>query len=140
MKKLILPLLGLWILAALFIFYPEFKTRNFMDAFITSPENVEEVVQGINIRKDGGIVAILKPTDEKYDEVLAELRSWEVKKAMFKDMDYSQEIVELDIMTDGKQLNSFHMAITNNGMIDIRGKEYELVDGSSIEEIIEVVK
>lgn len=139
MKKLILPLLGFWVLAAIFIIYPEFKTRNFIDAFITSSENVDEVVQGINIRKDGAIVAILEPKDEQFDEVLAELKNWEIKRAMFKDMDYSKEMVELDILNDAKPPNTFHMVITTDGMIGIRGKEYEVINGSSIEEIIEVL-
>ncbi|MFC7686396.1 hypothetical protein [Ureibacillus sp. GCM10028918] len=139
MKKLILPLLGFWILAAIFIFYPEVKTRNFIDAFITSSDNLEEVVQGIEIRKDGAIVAILEPTDEQYEEVLAALKEWEVKRALFKDMDPNQEKYQLN-MNDATTMASFHMVITNDGMIDIRGKEYELVNGSSIDEIIEAAK
>lgn len=140
MKKLILPLLGFWVLAAIFIIYPELKTRNFMDAFITSSDSAEDVVQRISIRKDGKIEAILEPSDKQYDEVLSALNEWEVKRVPFKEVDFDQKMYELDIQNDAKSLAGLHIVIFKDGMIDIRGQEYKLVSGSSIEELIEGTK
>ena len=126
-------------MAGIFIIYPEYKTRNFVDSFITSEDNVEEVIQGISIRKDGAILATLKPTDEQFDELLTALRSWEIKKTS-KDKDPNQETYELTIMNDALQYGNFQLSITEDGMMDIRGSEYELVSGSSIEEIVKVAK
>ncbi len=138
MKKLILSLMGILFLLAILILYPEYKTRNFVDSFITSSDNLEEVVQGLTIRKDGAIVATLKPGDKQYDEVLADLSKWEIKRAVFKDTDTGVETYQMDFLNDNlKPLTTFNIMITKEGMVDIRGKEYELVSGSSIEEIIE---
>ncbi|QCR31109.1 hypothetical protein [Lysinibacillus sp. SGAir0095] len=141
MKKLILLLIGFLLLAAIFIFYPEFKTRNFVDAFITSSDNLEEVVQGMTIWEDGeNSMGILKQDDEQYDEVLSAIRDWEVKRTLFKDMDHNQKMYQLDIIHDVKSMDSLNIIISNDGMLNIRGQEYELVNGSSIEEIIEITK
>jgi len=139
LKKFIIWAVGFWVLAGIFIIYPEYKTRNFVDAFITSEDNVEEVIQGISIRKDGAILATLKPTDEQFDDLLTALRSWEIKKTS-KDKDPNQETYELTIMNDALQYGNFQLSITEDGMMDIRGSEYELVSGSSIEEIVKVAK
>jgi len=139
LKKFIIWAVGFWVLAGIFIIYPEYKTRNFVDSFITSEDNVEEVIQGISIRKDGAILATLKPTDEQFDELLTALRSWEIKKTS-KDKDPNQETYELTIMNDALQYGNFQLSITEDGMMDIRGSEYELVSGSSIEEIVKVAK
>ncbi|KGR76288.1 hypothetical protein [Ureibacillus sinduriensis] len=140
MKKFILPLVAFWILAAIFIIYPEFKTRNFIDAFVTSLDNTEEVIQGIAIRKDGKIEALLEPSDKQYDEVLSALKEWEVKRVPFKEADFDQEKYKLAIQNNARSLTGLNIVIYKDGMIDIRGKEYKLVNGSSIEELIEVAK
>lgn len=140
MKKVILSSLGLLLLLAILICYSEFKTRNFVDTFITSPDRLEEVVQGITIREDGAIVADFKPTHERYNEVLSVLRKWEVRRVVFKDTDASQKAYGLDIANYDKAFNHFELAITADGRMNLEKREFELVNGSSIEELIELAK
>lgn len=140
MKKLVLSIPRFLLLLAIIICYSEFKTKNFVDAFIASPDQLEEVVDGITIWEDGESVAIIKPEDEQYDEVLDTLREWEVKRALFKDMDVNNKLYQLDIYNDAKPMDAFNLLITKDGMINIHGQEYELVSGGSIEELIEVAK
>lgn len=140
MRKLILSLFGILLLLGGLISYSEFKTKNFVNGFITSTDNFAEVVHGITIWEEGANIAILKPNDDKYGEVLASLRKWEVKRVLFKDMDYNQKMYQLDFVNDAKPLDPYNIIINAYGVMNIHGQEYELVNGSSIEELIEMAK
>lgn len=144
MKKLLLSLPMFLILVGILIFYSEYKTRNFVDAFITSSDNSEEVVQGITIWEENeehghSTLAILKPGDAHYEEVLSALSGWEVKRALSKDKS-AQKIYQVDLASDAKPMDPLNIQIASNGTLYLHGYEYKLVKGSSIEEIIEMVK
>lgn len=140
MKKFILTFLIFFLAGAAILFFSEFKTRNFVETFIASPDEFDEVVQGITIWGDGTNQAILKPNDDRYDEVLAALRKWEVKKVLFKDMDLNQKVYQLDFVNDAKPMDPYNILINADGIMNIHGREYELVNGSSVEELIEMAK
>ncbi|HWK23589.1 MAG TPA: hypothetical protein VNS08_11220 [Ureibacillus sp.] len=145
MKKLSLLLFGIFLLGAVTVFYQEFKTRNFVEYFIASSNNLEDVVHGITIWEEtdensSSSIAILRPGDEKYEEVLSALSSWEVRRALFKEMDLTKKLYKLDIVNDNRPMDPFDILITTDGMLNIHGEEYELVSGSSIEEITDLAK
>jgi len=144
MKKLILSIPVFLILVGILFIYSEYKTRNFVDAFITSSDNLEEVVQGITIWGENeehgqSTLAILKPGDAHYEEVLAALSGWEVKRAIIKDKS-AQTIYQLDLANDAKPMDPLNIQIATNGTLYLHGYEYKLVKGNSIEEIIAIAK
>ncbi|MCM3388260.1 hypothetical protein M3649_08950 [Ureibacillus chungkukjangi] len=145
MKKVILSLVAFWILLGALIFYSEFRMVNFVHAFLSDPEELSDKVKGVTIWGEGenGTVqtlAILNPSEEKYEEVLAALNEWEVKRTLFSKQDSSQSMYRLYFSNKEKPINPYDILITSDGILNIHGREYKLVSGSSIEELIYIAR
>ncbi|MFC7686395.1 hypothetical protein [Ureibacillus sp. GCM10028918] len=145
MKKVLLAVAGILVMAGAIIFYSEFRTVNFVDAFLANPEELADKVHGVTIWGEGDddvsfeALATFNPTNENYDEILAALSEWEVKRTLFQEIDYTN-LYKLDIANNAQPMNPFDIKVTSDGMMNIHGKEYKLVSGSSIEELIDMAK
>lgn len=133
------------LLAFVIIFYSEFRTLNFVDSFLSNPDELAEKVHRVTIWGEGAdgsveTLATFNLGDEKFDEALAAISEWEVKRVLFKDMDSTQKMYKLDIGIHANPINPYNLNISSDGMMNIHGKEYELVSGRSIEEIIDIMK
>ena len=145
MKKVILSLAGFLLLLGALIFYSEFRTVNFVNAFLSNPEELADKVHRVTIRGElaaGSFetLAIFNPSDENFDDVLAALSEWEVKRALFKKIDSTEIQYVMDIANNAKPIDPFDILISSDGMLNIHGNEYKLVSGPSIEELIDIAK
>ncbi|MDN4494400.1 hypothetical protein [Ureibacillus aquaedulcis] len=144
MKKLLLAGAGILLLAGGIIFYSEFRTVNFVDAFLTNPDELADKVHRVTIWGEGDhesfeALAIFNQSDEDFDEILAALSEWEVKRTLFQDIDYTN-MYKMDIANNAQPINPVVLKITPDGMMNIHGKEYKLISGSSMEELIDIAK
>ncbi|WP_404427411.1 hypothetical protein LG296_02720 [Ureibacillus chungkukjangi] len=145
MKKVILSLVAFLLLLGALIFYSEFRTVNFVHAFLSDPEELADKVNGVTIWGEGGngtvqTLATFNSSEEKYEEVIAALNEWEVKRTLFSKQDSSQDMYRINLSNIEKPINPYDILITSDGLLNIHGREYKLVDGPSIEDLIDIAK
>lgn len=145
MKKVILSLAGFLLLIGALVFYSEFRTVNFVHAFLSNPEELADKVQRITIWGEGDSgsnqsLVILNKENENFDEVLAAISEWEVKRTLFNDIDLTKKTYSVDFTPPSNPLDGLSVLITPDEMLIIHSKEYKLVSGPSIEELIDIAK
>lgn len=105
------------------LIYSEYGTKNFGNELITNPDKFEKVVDSISVwEMNGGVdnknIFIVNKDDELYNEVRSILNNWEAK----------------DDIT-----NPINILISEDGMVNINAREYELVKGD-LDELLNVAK
>ncbi|QDQ02464.1 hypothetical protein FOH38_19470 [Lysinibacillus fusiformis] len=135
--KILIPTLIIFIVALLI--YSEFGTKNFVKEFIPS-NDFEGILERITIWKNKDVanesIAILNRQDARLDEVRQALNSWQVRRTVFKDIPY-ERAYQLELFFYDHNLN---IQITQAGFLFINGYSYELVSGTSIEELLAMVE
>lgn len=115
--------------------YSTYSEQKFVDAFITE-ERFDERLNQVTIWETNGHVnenlANAKRNDERLEKVRAALEDWQVKKTFFKYMDH-EEAYQLDISYGEDTLM---IMISSDGLMNIQGHTYELVNGPQIEELL----
>lgn len=115
--------------------YSTYSEREFVDAFITE-EKFDERLNQVTIWETNGHLnenlANAKGNDERLEKVWAALDDWQVRKTFFKYMDH-EEAYQLDISYGEDTLR---IMISSDGLMNIQGHTYELVNGPQIEELL----
>jgi hypothetical protein len=115
--------------------YSTYSERKFVDEFITA-DNFDERLNRVTIWETNShlneSIAIAKRNDEELEKVRAALEDWQVRKTFFKNMDY-EEAYQLDI-SYGEDILT--IPISSDGLMNIQGHTYELVNGAQIEELL----
>lgn len=119
--------------------YSTYSERKFVDTFITE-EHFDERLNRVTIWETNShlneSIAIAKQHDERLEKVRAALEDWHVRKTFFKNMDY-EEAYQLDI-TYGE--DTLTIPISSDGLMNIQGHTYELVNGPQIEELLVILE
>ena len=136
-------LIGAGILCVLLILaYSEYRTKNFVHTFISDLDELEQKVDQITIWKqeiDSNIsIASINNDDEQFNKVLLGLKEWQVKKLFFGDQDASNETYLITMTNDEKSIyqENTKVIMTKEGIMNINGRKYKLVEGPSFEEIL----
>lgn len=140
MKKVILTLVGVSLCVLLVLGFSEYRTKNFVDTFISNPDEFAEMVDSIVIwgESDTSTVSevIAKEGDEKFQEIQSAFSEWEVERTVFKELDLNSQTYGVNFKSEENPMKSIHILINEAGMINVNGYEYELVSGITIEELI----
>ncbi|RND01208.1 hypothetical protein [Lysinibacillus halotolerans] len=144
MKKVILTLVGVSLCVLLVLGFSEYRTKNFVDTFISNPDEFAEAVDSVVIwaNNDTSTTSevIVNQVDVQFNEIQSAFSEWEMKRTIFKELDLNRQTYGVNFTNAENPMNSFNILIDEDGMINVNGYEYELVSGSSIEELIERVK
>lgn len=144
MKKVILTLVGVSLCVLLVLGFSEYRTKNFVDTFISNPDEFAEAVDSVVIwaNNDTSTTSevIVNQDDVQFNEIQSAFSEWEMKRTIFKELDLNRQTYGVNFTNAENPMNSFNILIDEDGMINVNGYEYELVSGSSIEELIERVK
>lgn len=140
MKKVILTLVGVSLCVLLVLGFSEYRTKNFVDTFISNPDEFAEMVDSIVIwgESDTSTVSevIANEGDEKFQEIQSAFSEWEVERTVFKELDLNSQTYGVNFKSEENPMKSIHILINEDGMINVNGYEYELVSGITIEELI----
>lgn len=140
MKKVILTLVGVSLCVLLVLGYSEYRTKNFVDTFISNPDEFAEMVDSIVIwgESDTSTVSevIANEGDEKFQEIQSAFSEWEVERTVFKELDLTSQTYGVNFKSEENPMKSIHILINEDGMINVNGYEYQLVSGITIEELI----
>lgn len=143
MKKVILTLVGVSLCVLLILGFSEYRTKNFVDTFISNPDEFAEMVDSIVIwgESDTSTVSevITNEGDELFQEIQSAFSEWEVKRTVFKELDLTSQTYGVNFKSEENPMKSIHILIDKDGMINVNGYEYELVSGITIEELIDRV-
>ncbi|MBD8027498.1 hypothetical protein H9636_12625 [Ureibacillus sp. Re31] len=143
MKKVILTLVGVSLCVLLVLGFSEYRTKNFVDTFISNPDEFVEMVDSIVIwgESDTSTVSevITNEGDELFQEIQSAFSEWEVKRTVFKELDLTSQTYGVNFKSEENPMKSIHILIDKDGMINVNGYEYELVSGITIEELIDRV-
>lgn len=125
-------------------YYSEYRTMNFVEAFIANPDDFEQSVNSISVSEMNGgtnstTLATAYNDEELYVQIHSILNDWEVKKTISKDMDVSNIYYKIDFASKNNPLDALNILISDDGVMNVNGKEYELVDGD-LEELIGIVQ
>lgn len=144
MKKVIFTLVGVSLCVLLILGFSEYRTKNFVDTFISNPDEFADMVDSIVIwgESDTSTVSevIVNQGDEKFQEIQSAFSEWEVKRTVFKDLDLNSQTYGINFKSEENPMKSIHILINEDGMMNVNGYEYELVSGITIEELIDRVK
>ena len=136
------------ILLLVILAFSEYRTKSFVHTFITDPNELEQKVDRITIWKqeldsNSNIsVASISSNDESFNEVLLAFKDWEVKKLFFGELDSSNTTYTITMTNNEKSIykENFNVLMLKDGMMNINGREYKLVNGPSLDEVIEMMK
>lgn len=127
--------------------YSEYRTKSFIHTFIADPEQLEEKVERITIyeqRLETNVsIATLNSGEEQFEDVLLALKDWKVKKLFYsEDLDPVKQTYLINMTNDDKPIykDSFELIITKEGIMSVNGREYKLVSGNSLEEIMTMME
>lgn len=141
MKKVILTLVGVSLCVLLILGFSEYRTKNFVDTFISNPDEFAEMVDSIVIwgESDTSTVSevITNEGDELFQEIQSAFSEWEVKRTVFKELDLTSQTYGVNFKSEENPMKSIHILIDKDGVINVNGYEYELVSGITIEELID---
>lgn len=144
MKKVVLTIFAVALCVIFIISYSTFKPKNFVDTFITNPDEYEHLVDSVIIWEKAGSsnvsLATLNRGDEGYEEVRDVLNDWEVKRVMFSEIDYNDFSTQIDIKSVHHSLSYLNIYINEDGVMSINGSAYQLVNGTSVKELIAIAK
>ncbi|WGT38471.1 hypothetical protein QH639_22090 [Lysinibacillus sp. 1 U-2021] len=124
------------------LFYSEYGTKNFGNELITNPDKFEKVVDSISVwEMKGGVdnknIFIVNKDDELYNEVRSILNNWEAKRTLFKNMDVSDSYYKIVFTNKDDITNPINILISEDGMVNINAREYELVKGD-LDELLNI--
>lgn len=142
--KLVIAAIILLLCVVGIFYYSEYRTMNFIDTFITNPDEFEQLVNSISITEMNGgtnntILITTDKDEELYSQIRSTLSSWEVKRTLFKDMDVSNIYYKMDFTTENNSMDPLNILISEEGMMNVNGKEFELVKGD-LEELLGIVE
>lgn len=142
--KLVIAAIILLLCVVGIFYYSEYRTMNFIDTFITNPDEFEQLVNSISITEmNGGTNNTILITTDKDEELYSQIRStlsnWEVKRTLFKNMDVSNIYYKMDFATENNSMDPLNILISEEGMMNVNGKEFELVKGD-LEELLGIVQ
>lgn len=124
------------------LFYSEYGTKNFGNELITNSDKFEKVVDSISVwEMNGGVdnknIFIVNKDDELYNEVRSILNNWEAKRTLFKNMDVSNSYYKIVFTNKDDITNPINILISEDGMVNINAREYELVKGD-LDELLNI--
>lgn len=142
--KLVIAAIILLLCAFGIFYYSEHRTMNFIDTFITNPDEFEQLVNSISITEMNGgtnntILITTDKDEELYNQIRSTLSNWEVKRTLFKNMDVSNIYYKMDFATENNSMHPLNILISEEGIMNVNGKEFELVKGD-LEELLGIVQ
>ncbi|KGR84346.1 hypothetical protein [Lysinibacillus odysseyi] len=115
--------------------YSTYSEQRFVDVFIKEDQFDERLDQVTIWETNSHLnesLANAKRSDEQLEKVRQALEDWQVRKTFFKNMDY-EEAYQIDISYGEDTLT---IPISSDGLMNIQGHTYVLVDGPQIEELL----
>ncbi|MFL0507165.1 hypothetical protein ACH0B5_15605 [Ureibacillus sp. 179-F W5.1 NHS] len=144
MKKVIFTLIGVSLCVLLILGFSEYRTKHFVNTFISNPDEFTNMVDSIVIWEENNTSTvseiIANQGDEKFQEIQNVFSEWEVKRTVFKDLDLNSQTYGINFKSEENPMKSIHILVNEDDMINVNGYEYELVNGIPIEELIDRVK
>lgn len=126
------------------LYYSEYRTKNFVKTFIfQNPDDFERYVDNISIwEMDDGVkntkLVSASQNEKTYKELHKALSNWEVKRTLIKDLD-TKNSYQIEISRFSMSVNTVNVLISEDGVMGVRGKKYQLRKGN-IEELLELIK
>lgn len=122
------------------LYYSEYRTMNFIDAFVSNPDEFEELVDSIAVTSNvtsNGILTTAYQDDPLYNELHNVLSEWEVKKTFKKQgMD---NLFKISLKSEKHSISSLSILVSTNGILNVNGSNYQLVQGNT-EDILELIQ